>query len=130
MLLLPNRKGGKEGAAALSRPVEAAIADAVGDRVEGPLLLNRAGNRMTRSNAQTVLDRAKRNVRGRVPTLSPHVLRHTWCTLAIEAGASLTRVQADGGWADTRMAEYYLHAKHDPLNSATHLVAAHVLSAA
>jgi site-specific recombinase XerD len=130
VLILPNRKGGKEGAAALSRPVEAALHDTIGERTTGPLLLNQAGNRMTRSNAQRILDRASKQLRGRVPTLSPHVLRHTWCTLAIDAGASLSRVQHDGGWSDTRMAEYYCHSRHDPLNSATHLVAAHVLSAA
>lgn len=130
VLLLPKRKGGKEGAAALSRPVEAALQECIGDRTEGPLLLNQAGNRMTRSNAQRILTRAAKNCRGRLPKLSPHVLRHTWCTLAIDAGASLTRVQHDGGWSDTRMAEYYCHTRHDPLNATTHLVAAHVLSAA
>lgn len=130
VLLLPRRKGGKEGSAALSRPVEAALHEAIGDRTSGPLIVNQAGNRITRSNAQRILNKASKAVRGRVPKLSPHVLRHTWCTLAIEAGASLTRVQADGGWSDTRMAEYYIHSKSDPLNSTTHLVAAHVLSAA
>lgn len=130
VLVLPNRKGGKEGAAALSRPVEAALEECIDGRTEGPLLLNQAGNRMTRSNAQRILDRASKNCRGRLPKLSPHVLRHTWCTLAIDAGASLTRVQHDGGWSDTRMAEYYCHTRHDPLNATTHLVAAHVLSAA
>lgn len=129
VLLLPNRKGGKEGAAALSRPVEAALYEAFTGRTSGPLILNQAGNRITRSNAQRILNQASKGLRGQVPKLSPHLLRHTWVTLAIEAGASLTRVQADGGWSDTRMAEYYLHAKHDPLNSTTHLVAAHVLSA-
>lgn len=130
VLILPNRKGGKQGAAALSRPVETALHECVGDRTEGPLLLNRAGNRLTRHNAQTILDRAMVNVRGRHPRVSPHVLRHTWCTLAVDAGASLSRIQHDGGWSDTRMAEYYCHTRHDPLNATTHLVAAHVLSAA
>lgn len=130
VLVLPNRKGGKQGAAALSRPVEAALDECIGDRTEGPLLLNQAGNRMTRSNAQRILARAADNCRGRMPKLSPHVLRHTWCTLAVDAGASLTRVQHDGGWSDTRMAEYYCHTRHDPMNATTHLVAAHVMSAA
>jgi hypothetical protein len=39
------------------------------------------------------------------------------------------KVQHDGGWADTRMAEYYCHTRHDPINSTTHLVAGFVLSA-
>jgi hypothetical protein len=126
---LPSRKGGKEGAAPLSRPLEQVLTECIGGRTTGPLLLNQYGNRMTRSNAQRILDTASKNVRGRMPRLSPHVLRHTWCTLAVQAGASLERIQHDGGWADTRMAEYYCHTKHDPLNATTHLVAAHVFSA-
>lgn len=129
ILKLPMRKGGKEGAAALSRPLEAILDQCIDGRTEGPLLRNQHGNRMTRSNAQRILDRASVGLRGRVPRLSPHVLRHTWCTLAVDAGASLTRIQHDGGWADTRMAEYYCHTRHDPINSATHLVAGFVLSA-
>jgi integrase/recombinase XerD len=129
VLRLPMRKGGKEGAAALSRPLEAILDECIDGRSEGPLLRNQAGNRMTRSNAQRILDRASVGLRGRVPRLSPHVLRHTWCTLAIDAGASLMKVQHDGGWADTRMAEYYCHTRHDPINSTTHLVAGFVLSA-
>jgi len=129
VLFLPSRKGGKEGAAPLSRPLEQVLTECIGDRKEGPLLLNGWGNRMTRSNVQQILDTASRDVRGRMPRLSPHVLRHTWCTLAVQAGASLERIQHDGGWADTRMAEYYCHTKHDPLNATTHLVAAHVFSA-
>lgn len=130
VLLLPERKGGKEGVAPLSRPVEAALLECIGDRSHGPLLLNRWGNRMTRSNAQQVLDTASKNVRGRMPRLSPHVLRHTWCSLAVEAGCDLARLQHDGGWSDGRMREYYTHSKNDPLNGTTHLVAAHVMSAA
>lgn len=128
VLILPSRKGGKEGSAPLSRPLEAVLTRCIDGRESGPLLINNAGNRMTRHNAQTVLDRAMRNVRGRHPRVSPHVLRHTWCTIAVAAGASLERIQHDGGWADTRMAEYYCHTKHDPLNATTHLVAGYVFS--
>lgn len=130
VLWLPNRKGGKEGAAALARPVEAALKAVVGDRSDGPLLRNRAGNRMTRANAQCILDRAMANVRGNHPRVTPHVLRHTFCTLAVDAGVSLSRLQHDGGWSDQRMVSYYCHTRHDPINASTHLVAAHVLSAA
>lgn len=130
VLLLPNRKGGKEGEAPLSRPLEAALHACIGERTSGPLLRNRYGNRMTRSNAQQILDTASKNVRGRMPRLSPHVLRHTWVTLAVDAGADQSRIQHDGGWADSRLVAYYCHSRHDPLNATTHLVAAHVMSAA
>lgn len=130
VLQLPNRKGGKEGVAPLSRPVEAALNACIGTRTSGPLLVNGWGNRMTRSNAQQVLDTASKNVRGRMPRLSPHVLRHTWVTLAVDAGADQARIQHDGGWSDGRLVAYYCHSRHDPLSGTTHLVAAHVLSAA
>ena len=130
VLLLPNRKGGKSGSAPLSRPVEAALAEANHGRTRGPLLLNTGGRRMTRSNAQCILDRAMKEVRGNVPRVTPHVLRHTWVTLAVDAGVSLSRIQHDGSWGDQRMVSYYCHSRNDPLGATTHSVAAHVLSVA
>ena len=130
VLLLPERKGGKSGDAPLSRELEHLIIDCIGGRRSGPIFVNNYGNRLTRHNAQTILDRAMRNVRGQHPRVTPHVLRHTWVTLAVAAGADPERIQHDGGWADSRLVGYYCHTEHRPASAVTHLVSAYTSSAA
>lgn len=129
VLFLPHRKGGKSQTVGIPQPVMWQIPVIAEERTSGPLLLNKAGNRMTRSNAQGILDQAAKSVKGNPPRIHPHLLRHTWCTLASDAGVSPARIMHDGGWADMRMQEYYNHSRNDPLNSANHLVAAWTLSA-
>lgn len=124
------RKGGKAGRAVLARPTEAAIHDCIAGRSAGPLFLNRKGARLDQRSAQRILDRATRQLNGRHPRVTPHVLRHTWTTLAIDAGVPHDQVQHDGGWADARMVSYYTHGRENALRAATHSVAAYVLSAA
>ncbi len=124
------RKGGRPGVAVLARPTEAAITACIGERRDGPLFLNRHGTRMDQRAAQRVLDRAARVLHGRHPRITPHVLRHTWTTLAIDAGVPHDQIQHDGGWSDARMVAYYTHGRDNALRAATHSVAAYVLSAA
>lgn len=124
------RKGGRPAKAVLARPTEAAVSACIGERHTGPLFLNRAGHRMDQPAAQRILDRATRDLHGRHPRITPHVLRHSWTTLAIDAGVSQDQIQHDGGWADARMVSYYTHGRDQDLRATTHSVAAYVLSAA
>ena len=124
------RKGGRAAKAVLARPTEAAVSACIGDRRTGPLFLNRAGHRMDQPAAQRFLDRAAHHLHGRHPRVTPHVPRHSWTTLAIDAGVPQDQIQHDGGWADARMVSYYTHGRDQALRAATHSVAAYVLSAA
>lgn len=128
VLDLPKRKGGKSGEAVLSQPLAFALTEYLGERTSGPLFLNNEGNRLTRTNAQRILDRAARSIRGQHPKVTPHVLRHSWCTIAAELGVDLFQIQLDGGWSDSRMVDYYHNANNNPLKAATHHVAAQVMS--
>jgi site-specific recombinase XerD len=123
------RKGARAGVAVLARPTEAAITACIAERTSGPLFLNRAGQRMDQRGAQRILDRAVANLRGRHPRVTPHVLRHSWTTLAIDAGVPHDQIQHDGGWSDARMVSYYTHGRDQALRATTHSVAAYVLSA-
>lgn len=123
------RKGGKEGRAALARPTEAAVREAIGRRTEGPLLVNRYGNRMNRENAQRIITRALRSVRGNHGKITPHALRHSWATACLDAHVPTDQVQHDGGWSDMRMVTYYSHGQDSPARAATHAVAAYIYGA-
>ena len=124
------RKGGKDGIAWLSRPTERRVLRAIGERTSGPLLLNQAGNRMTRACAQRIIDQALKNVRGKHGRITPHTLRHSWVTAAFDAHVPIDQLQHDGGWADPRMPSYYAHGHSKPAKAATHAVSAFIYGAA
>jgi integrase/recombinase XerD len=64
------------------------------------------------------------------PRVTPHTLRYSWTTLAIDAGVPHDQIQHDGGWADARVVSYYTRGRDQALRATTHSVAAYVLSAA
>lgn len=123
------RKGGKDGRATLARPTEAAVLAAIGDRTTGPLLLTAAGTRMNQKAAQRIIDRCMPHVRGTHGRITPHALRHSWCTAAHGAHVPTDQLQHDGGWADPRMATYYAHGQDQPDRATTHAVTAFIAGA-
>jgi integrase/recombinase XerD len=58
--------------------------------------------------------------------LSPHSLRHTAITLALDAGASLHDVQDYAGHADTRTTRRYDHSRDSLGRSPTDTLAAYL----
>lgn len=124
------RKGEKDGRATLTRPTENAVFKAIGERTEGPLLLNKYGNRMTQRNAQLIIDKAIGSIRGGHGRITPHSLRHSWCTGCREAQVPLDQIQHDGGWSDGRIVAYYSHGFDRPDRAATHGITARVMGAA
>jgi site-specific recombinase XerD len=139
-------KGGKVRIVYLSVPAENALMAYLALRTEGagtavmarpgrtapqtgqPLLLTRSGRRFQR---QAIWQLLRRVAAGAGPDLAdiaqvmhPHALRHFYVTAAVEAGAQLEHVQADGGHAsiDTT-SQVYDHAARDPARSAVDLVA-------
>lgn len=130
-IIVFTRKGGKDGRATLSRPTEAYVQAAVeGRHPDEPMFLNRYGNRMTRINAQRIIDRAIANVRGTHGRITPHSLRHSWTTVCVDAHVPLDQLQHDGGWNDPRLIPYYSHGKDAPARHSTHAATAFVYGAA
>ena len=129
-VLIFTRKGGRAARAVLARPTEAAVSACIADRRSGPLFLNRAGRRVDQRAAQRILDHASAGLHDRHVRVTPHVLRHSWTTLAIDPGVAHDQIQHDGGWADARMVSYYTHGRDQALRATTHSVAAYALSAA
>jgi integrase/recombinase XerD len=81
-------KGDKDAAAHLAPRTRAAVEQAVDGRDEGPLLHNRLGNRMTRSDAAAPVASlaTQAGIRRR---MTPHTLRHAAISAALNAGAHL-----------------------------------------
>lgn len=124
-LFLPHRKGGRQQTQSLSIPTAWAIEACRGDRTEGPLLLGRDGERLKVGSARRRIARlvADAGIRKRI---TPHSLRHTGVTLALDAGASQHDLVTLAGWASPEMLGYYDHNGDAVERSPTHLLSAYV----
>ena len=85
-------KGDKPAEIPLNPRTHEAIDLAVGDRTDGPLLLNRWGNRMQRHNAATVVTRLARGI-GIRRRVTPHALRRSYITIGLLQGVPLREMQ-------------------------------------
>ncbi|MEV7607260.1 tyrosine-type recombinase/integrase [Paenarthrobacter sp. NPDC089322] len=115
------RKGGKDGKVAVPAPaveaLNAYLGTTGGELVAGtpggglPLFTTATGNRWAASEAFRTVQRLARaaGVAGRI---SPHSLRHTFATLALDAGTSLHDLQDSMGHADPRTTRRYDRARH------------------
>ncbi len=81
-------KGSKLVLVPLRPAVGRAIDRAVGDRLDGPILLNRTGGGMDRHAATRRLRHLARTAGVRMPRMHPHMLRHTFVTTMLDAGVS------------------------------------------
>lgn len=121
------RKGGRR--AKLPVPVE--ISRAV-DRYRrgrrGPLFIGTTGRRLKRQQVDRILaglarDAGLLDAVGRPRKLTPHMLRHTAATIAIDAGRDLVDVQEMLGHRDPKTTRRYVRNRDELQRSAVHTVA-------
>jgi integrase len=103
-------KGTKVVLVPLPPAVGRAIERAVGDRVRGPVLLNRRGRRMDRHCATRWLRRFASVSVVRLPRMHPHMLR-SYVTTLLDAGVDLRDVQIAARHADRRTTMRYDRAR-------------------
>ncbi len=90
------RKGGKRQLAPLAPRTVAAIEAMLAGRGTGPLFPTRRGSRMDRHAAQKIVRRLARQA-GVLKVVSPHSLRHSFVTAALDVGVPLRTFRTPPG---------------------------------
>jgi len=122
-------KGSKLALIPLPPRVGRAIDLAAGERLAGPVLLSRSGNRLDRHGATRIVRRVARKA-GITKHISPHSLRHSFITAALDAGVPLRDVQIAARHADPRTTTRYDRARNNLDRHASYIVTAFVAGAA
>lgn len=122
-------KGQKPAVMPMPPRVFRAIDTAVEGRRSGPVLLNHAGLPMNRYNATRVVRRLCKVI-GCTKHITPHSLRHSAITAALDAGSPLRDVQIFARHEDPRTTTRYDRARNNLDRSATYIIAAFVAGGA
>lgn len=107
----------------LATPVAEAVYAAIGDRTEGPILLNQRGNRMTRPNASRLI-RIVAATAVLPSTVTPHSFRRAFCQTLLASGASLVEVQHAMRHKSPTMTMVYDTRDQTPARDASHQLGA------
>ncbi len=121
-------KGSKVAVIPLPPRVARSLDAAVGERLQGPVLLSRSGQRLDRHGATRIVRRLARRA-GIVKRISPHSLRHSFITAALDAGVPLRDVQIAARHADPRTTTSYDRARNNLDRHASYVVTAFVAGA-
>jgi integrase/recombinase XerD len=122
------RKGGKHVTIPLAPRTSRALDLYIGERVIGPIFMGMNGKRMDRYAADRTVKRLARRA-GITKRISPHSLRHSFITAALDAGVPLRDVQEAASHADPRTTMRYDRARQSLNRHATYIVAAFVAGA-
>jgi integrase/recombinase XerD len=101
----------------------------VGERAGGPLFVAATGQRLSRHAADRTVKRLARRA-GIGKRISPHSLRHSFITAALDAGVPLRDVQDAASHSDPRTTMRYDRRRQSLDRHATYVVAAFLAGAA
>lgn len=124
-LKVKREKNGETPLIPLSPRTSWAFEQATYGRTAGPVFLTREGTRMDKAAANRVLKRLAKEI-GVTKRVSFHSLRHSFITLALDAGVPVRDVQNSVGHRDSRQVAYYDRNKNSLPRNATHMVSAFV----
>jgi integrase/recombinase XerD len=122
-------KGHKPATVPLPPRVARAMDAVVGERVEGPVLRSSTGRRMDRNSAARSVRRICKRA-GIDQHITPHSLRHSFITAALDAGVPLRDVQIAARHADPRTTTRYDRARNNLDRHASYIVTAFIAGAA
>lgn len=126
-ILRLDRKGGKRAKAPLTPAAVRAVEAYLGERTTGPLFTTTTGRRLDRTSAYRIVRRLAQQAE--IPaaaSISPHSLRHSFATAALDAGVALRDVQDAMGHADPRTTRRYDRTRHSLDRHATYAVASYL----
>jgi integrase/recombinase XerD len=121
-------KGSKLALIPLPPRVARAVDMAAGNRLSGPLLLAQSGLRLNRHAATRIVRRLAGKA-GITKAISPHSLRHSFITAALDAGVPLRDVQIAARHSDPRTTTRYDRARHNLDRHARYIVTAFIAGA-
>ena len=119
------RKGGRRDLVPLAPRTLAAVDEHLEARDTGFLILANDGEQLNRFQATRAIRRLSRAAKI-TKHISPHSLRHTAVTLALDAGVSLRDVQDMAGHADPRTTRRYDRARKSLDRHATYALASYL----
>ncbi len=122
-------KGNKPALLPLAPRTARAVDLAVGERHSGPIVLDSRGQPCARHSAAWIVEKLARRARI-AKHITPHSLRHSFITAALDAGVPLRDVSIAARHADPRTTTRYDRARHDLDRHCTYVVAAFVAGAA
>jgi site-specific recombinase XerD len=122
------RKGGKHVIIPLAPRTGRTLDLYIDERTTGPIFLGATGQRMDRYAADRTVKRLAKRA-GITKRISPHSLRHSFITAALDAGVPLRDVQEAASHADPRTTMRYDRARQSLDRHATYIVAAFVAGA-
>ena len=122
------RKGGKVVTIPLAPRTARAIDLVIGQRVDGPIFVDRDRCRLDRHGAARVVRRIARRG-GITKRVGPHTLRHAFITAALDAGVPLRDVQEAASHADPRTTMRYDRGRQSLDRHATYIIATFVAGA-
>lgn len=136
-VLLITGKGGRKAKVAITPGTGATLDDYLADRAQhagatvaelgGPLIATRTGGRLSQGNLWDLVRRLAKAAS--IPAwaeLSPHSLRHTAITAALDAGVGMRDAQDYARHRDPRTTRRYDHSRHNLDRSAAYTVAAYL----
>ena len=87
------------------------------DKTEKAFFINRRGERLTRQWIWSILKLLAKTSQIKLP-ITPHIIRHSFATHLLRAGASVRHVQEMLGHADLSTTQVYTHITNDHLKKA------------
>ncbi len=119
------RKGGKRVTIPLAPRTSRVIDLYISERTTGPIFLGAHGDRMDRHAADRMVKRLARQA-GINKRISPHSLRHSFITAALDAGVPLRDVQEAASHANPRTTMRYDRGRGSLDRHATYIVATYL----